>query len=222
MEKIIRSFRNASSISSQNLIKLFRGKTDTKELLANTSIIKKMKIGMSYLTEENKPNLLNNMIGSEYTHTSIYFGVELPLNKKTGIIVQYGNYNYTDKDESGNKINNIGFPYGKKGGLMFGEMDEKTFEDHYCTFGNINCILGKNFPKTTFKNFLEEVKKNNGPWDLNSYHPLNKSCHDFVVAAIKVIKPGFSEQFVTIKAENNQIPVIINNELKKRVVFIDC
>jgi hypothetical protein len=222
MEKVIRSFRNASTSSSESLIKLFRGKMDAKELLANTSIIKKMKIGMSYLTEENKPTFLNDIFGSEFTHTSIYFIVELPLNKKTGIIVQYGKYNFTDKDKSGNKINNIGFPYGKEGGLMFGEMDEKTFEENFCTFGNINCILGKNFPKTTFKNFLEQVKKINGPWDLKSYDAVNKSCQNFVVAAIQVIKPGFSEQFVTIKAENNQIPVIINNELKKREVFIDC
>jgi hypothetical protein len=219
MDKIVRSFRNASTSSSQSLIKLFKGKKSTKELLENTSIIKKMKIGMSYLTEENKATLLNDMFGSEFTHTSIYFTVELPENKQTGIIVQYGKYEYTDKDESGNKINNIGFPYEKEGGLMFGEMDIKTFEDNYCTYGNINCVLGKNFPKTTFKNFLEKVKEINGPWNLQKYDPLNKSCQNFVVAALQVIKPAFNEELVTIKAQDGQIPVIINKELKKREVF---
>ena len=101
-------------------------------------------------------------------------------------------------------------------------MDEKTFEENYCTFGNNNCVLGKNFPKMTFKTFLEKVKKVNGPWNLKSYDPLKKSCHDLVVAAIKVLKPGYSEHLVTIKADICKIPVIIENELKKKEVFFDC
>lgn len=222
MEKIVRSFRNASTSSSQSLINLFKGKKSTKELLANTSIIKKMKIGISYLTEENKATLLNDVFGSEFTHTSIFFTVELPENRQTGIIVQYGKYEYTDKDESGNKINNIGFPYEKEGGLMFGEMDDKTFNENYCTYGCISCVLGKNFPKTTFKKFLESVKSINGPWNLQKYDPLHKSCQNFVVAALQVIKPGFNEQLVSINEKDGQIPVIISNELKKREVFFDC
>lgn len=221
MEKFLRSMGNASICSSQRLINLFKG-NNAKDLLVKGSIIKKMKIGMSYLNEENKSTFIDELLGSEFTHTSIFFRVDLPENKTTGIIIQYGLYEYFNKDEFGKKINNIEFPYEKEGGLIFGEMDEKTFEENYCTFGNINCVLGKNFPKMTFKTFLEKVKKVNGPWNLKSYDPLKKNCQDFVVAAIQVLKPGYSEQLVTIKAEIDRIPVIIEKELKKREVFFDC
>ena len=70
--------------------------------------------------------------------------------------------------------------------------------------------------------FIEEVKKINGPWDLKSYDPVKKSCQDFVVAALQVIKPGFSEQLVTMKYQDFKIPVVVETELKKRETFFDC
>ena len=203
----------------RSLIKLLKPKENknTKELLLNFSIIKKMKIGISDLMDRNKDIFLNDLFGSEFTHTSIFFKVELPGNRQTGIIVQYGKFEYTDKDESGN----IGFPYEKEGGLMFGEMDDKTFEDNYCTYGSIVLILGRCFPKMPFKNFLEKVKAINGPWNFQNYDPIKKCSHDFVVAALKVIKPGFYEDFVNIKYKDGQIPVIIDNELRKRKIDFD-
>lgn len=217
MYKITRALTNSSRSTSESLMKLFKGKKNSNELLSSTSIIKGMKIGISFLSEDNKPTILNNIFGSEFSHTSIFFKLELPENKKTGVIVQYGKYEYIDKKKfkSEDGANNIGFPYGKDGGLMFGEMDEKQFEEIYCTAGSIICYLGKNFSKMIFKAFLDEVKKINGPWDLKSYDPVKKSCQDFVVAALQVIKPGFNEQMVNIKMENFEIPVIIDTELKK-------
>jgi hypothetical protein len=222
MEKIFRGLKNASASSSQSLLKLFKGKRDANKLLSMESIIKGMKIGMSFLNEENKPTILNDVFGSEFTHTSIYFVLELPENRKTGVIIQYGKYEYLDKTKFDNGVVNIGFPYEKEGGLMFGELDVKVFEDQYCTVGYINCILGKNFPKMRLEKFIEEVKKINGPWDLKSYDPVKKSCQDFVVAALQVIKPGFSEQLVTMKYQDFKIPVVVETELKKRETFFDC
>lgn len=201
----------------RSLIKLLKPKENknTKELLVNFSIIKKMKIGISYLMDGNKDIFLNNLFGSKFLHTSIFFKVELPGNRQTGIIVQYGKFEYTDKDESGN----IGFPYEKEGGLMFGEMDDTTFEDNYCTYGSIVLILGRCFPKMPFKNFLEKVKAINGPWNFQYYDPIKKCSQDFVVAALQVIKPGFCEDLGDIKVKDGQIPVIINNELRKREIY---
>jgi len=215
--KIGKALNNASKSSSESLINLFKGKKNADELLSDTSIIKGMRIGISYLTDDNQPTFLNGMFGNEFTHTSVYFKLELPQNKQTGVLVQYGKYEYIDKNkykfnEKGG--NTIGFPYGKEGGLLYGEMDKNTFEKSFCSVGCINLILGKNFPKMTLKFFLEEVKKINGPWNLKSYSPLNKSCQDFVVAALKVIKPGFSRELVYFQKEE-EIPAVIEEELKK-------
>lgn len=220
MQKITQALKNASQSSSESLLNLFKGKRNANELLKSISIIKGMKIGISFLSEDNKPTVLNNIFGSEFTHTSVYFKLELPGNKKTGAIIQYGKYEYINKDKYKEEdgANNIGFPYEKEGGLMFGEMDEKQFDEIYCAVGSIICILGKNFPKMIFKNFIDKVKNINGPWNLNSYHPLKKSCQDFVVAALQVIKPGYNEQMVILKKPEFEIPAIVNEELKKHEI----
>jgi hypothetical protein len=217
--KIMKALTNASKSSSDSLISLFKGKRSADDLLSSTSIIKGMRIGISYLSQDNKPTVLNDIFGTEFTHTSIFFKLELPNNKTTGALVQYGKYEYIDKnkykfDEEFN-VNTIGYPYGKEGGLIFGEMDNKLFESTFCTVGCINLLLGKNFPKMTLKNFIEEVKKINGPWDIKSYDPMKKSCQEFVVAALQVIRPGFSNQLVNLKNSNDPIPEVIERELQK-------
>ena len=67
--------------------------------MSDTSIIKKMRIGLSYLSKDNKPNYLSEIFGSEFTHTAIQFTIEIPGNKTTGVLVQYGKYEYIKKDK---------------------------------------------------------------------------------------------------------------------------
>ena len=215
--KFSKALHNASKWSSDSLINLFKGKKKADELLSSTSIIKGMKIGISYLSDDNQPTFLNGLFGTEFTHTSIYFKLEMPNNKTTGVLVQYGQYQYIDKSKYkfSEEYNTIGYPYGKDGGLIFGEIDNKSFEKIFCSVGSIGLFLGKNFSKMTLKLFIEEVKKINGPWDLKSYSPLSKSCQDFVVAALQVIKPGYSPQFINLKNTTDEVPAIIEDELKK-------
>lgn len=214
MAKIASALKNASTSTSDSLINLFKGKRSANELLSDTAIIYSMKIGLCYLTEDNKPTFFNQVFGNEFTHSSVYFGLTLPDNKKTGVIVQYGKYAYIEPTtDNSNDIKNIGFPYGKDGGLMFGEMDSKTYQNEYCSVGDIPLILSKNYPKITLKKFLTEIKKKNGPWDLKSYDAYSKSCQDFVVSSLKVIKPGYNEGQIYISG-NGTIPVVIKDELK--------
>ena len=217
MNKFRRGLDNFSESLSDNLIFLFRKKKHPDELLSTTSIIKKMRIGISYLTQDNEPNYLTEIFGSEFTHSAIQFTIEMPENKTTGVLVQYGKYEYIQKDKYNKEIINIGFPYKEGGGLVFGEMDDNIFEKNFCSVGEIPLILNKKHPKISLNKFLKEVKKINGPWDFNSYDAIKKSCQDFVAASLEIIKPNFSYSLVKLK-ENMKIPVIIENELKKHEI----
>ena len=217
MSKVLRILNNFSGSLSENLINLFRNKKDANELLSSTAIIKKMRIGISYLSEDNKSNYLTEIFGSEFTHSAIQFVIEMPGNKTTGVLVQYGRYEYIKKDKYGKEINNIGFPYKEGGGLVFGEMDDMTFQENFCSVGEIPLILTKNHPKISLKKFLKDVTKESGPWDFKSYDPVNKSCQEFVVASLKIIKPNFSYSQVKLK-ENMKIPLVIEDELKKHEI----
>ena len=176
MKKIKDSLSFTSESISDSMLNLFIGKLSSEKLLKYEYIIKGMRIGISYLTKENKPNIMNNLFGNEVTHTSVYFKLESPSKRKTGALIQYGKYKYKkNKNEiDGQKVNKCGFPYIKGGGLVFGEMNTKDFEETFCTVGNINLILSKKFSKITLKKFIELVKKNNGPGDFKNYDYLKK------------------------------------------------
>ena len=183
------------------------------DLLTDISIIKKMRIGISYLSKDNKPTWLNDIFGSEFTHAAIHFTIEMNGNQ-SGVLVQYGQYKYIEKDNYGKTIKNIGFPYKEKGGLVFGEMDDDIFEKNFCSVGEIPLIITKKHPKITLKKFLDEVKNKNGPWDFEHYDEINKNCQHFVVAGLQIIKPLYSDSQVKLK-NNMKIPVVIESELKK-------
>ena len=114
------------------MLSLFRGKLSSEELLKYEYIIKGMRIGISYLTKENKPNIMNNLFGNEVTHTSVYFKLESPTKEETGALIQYGKYEYIkNKNEiDGQKINKCRFPYRKDRGLVFGEIILKILKKH--------------------------------------------------------------------------------------------
>ena len=212
-KQLFRIFINASESISDCLINLFKNKKNANDLLTDISIIKKMRIGISYLSKDNKPTWLNDIFGSEFTHAAIHFTIEMNGNQ-SGVLVQYGQYKYIEKDNYGKTIKNIGFPYKEKGGLVFGEMDDDIFEKNFCSVGEIPLIITKKHPKITLKKFLDEVKNKNGPWDFEHYDKVNKSCQDFVVAGLQIIKSFYSDSQVKLK-NNMKIPFVIENELKK-------
>ena len=115
MKKIKDSLSFTSESISDSMLNLFRGKLSSEKLLKYEYIIKGMRIGISYLTKENKPNIMNNLFGNELTHTSVYFKLESPIKEEIGAIIQYGKYEYIkNKNEiDGQKINKCRFPYRK-------------------------------------------------------------------------------------------------------------
>ena len=214
--------RNFSGSVSDSLLNIFSGKIKAEDFLTKAFIIKNIKIGFSYLSEQNKPTFLDQLFKGEMVHAAIYFGVE-STESKTGILVQYGKYEPLKKEnikkELHNNIKNIGFPYGDKGGLMFAEIDFIKFKEIFCSAGLIYPRIDKKNVQMTVNNFFEKVKNINGPWILDKYNAHEKSCQDFVVAAIKVINPIYSsEQDKDDDLQDENIPVVIRQELENHTV----
>lgn len=220
-KKKIQFLKNISTSVSDSLLRIFSNSgIKAEDLLAKAFIIKSIRIGLSYLSEENKPTILNQILKGEALHSSIYFGVE-STGKKTGVIVQYGKYEYIKKEEIKkelkDKVTNIGFPYNKEGGLMFAELDSKKFKEIYCSAGVIRPRINpQKGIQLTIKSFIDKVKEINGPWTLANYDPHKKSCQDFIAAALQVINPDYEpEQDKDDDLKDEDIPIVIREELDK-------
>jgi hypothetical protein len=218
MSGIKRLFSNASGSASESLINLFKSKENVSELLTERSIIKGMRIGISYLTANNKPSFLNDIFGSEFTHAAIYLKLEKNTGEESGVLVQYGKYQYIEKDKYGEILKNIGFLYKEKGGVVYGIMENETFEKIFCSAGEIPLILTKKHPKITLKKFLEEIKNKNGPWDCSHYDIQDKNCQHFVVASLKILKPDYCSSQLKLNESMKTIPIVIEEELKKHEI----
>jgi hypothetical protein len=220
--KIAKLFTNFSSSVSESLLSIFSGNIKSSDLLKKPYIIKSMQIGLSYLNEQNKPTILNQMFKGELLHSSIYLKVEAPApdNLKAGVLVQYGKYEYIQKDKMKadlqDKVDNIGFPYGKDGGLMFAEIEYAKFKEIFCSAGLIHPRMdNKKGVQMTLKTFIDKVKETNGPWDFKSYDPKTKSCQEFVATALQIINIDYSPDEDKDDLNDNDIPIVIKTELEK-------
>ena len=96
--KVKQALLNFSQSTSESLLKLFNGKKSSEELLKQLYIIKSIKIGLSYLNEENKPKIWDEMLKGEIKHSSIYLRLENEKQERTGVLVQYGKYKFIKKE----------------------------------------------------------------------------------------------------------------------------
>ena len=219
--KIAKLFTNFSSSGSESLLSIFSG-IKSSDLLKKPYIIKSMQIGLSYLNEQNKPTILNQIFKGVLLHSAIYFKVEAPApdNLKAGVLVQYGKYEFIQKDkikaDLQDKVDNIGFPYGKDGGLIFAEIEYSKFKEIFCSAGLIHPRLdNKKGVQMTLKTFIDKVKEKNGPWDFKSYDPKTKSCQEFVATALQIINIDYSPDEDKDDLNDNDIPIVIKTELEK-------
>lgn len=214
-----------SSCDCYSLIAMFKGNKTADQLIQSTEIIKNMIIGISYLDNNNPNGKFRKIFGNIISHASIFFFLG-KKNRETGIIVQYGKYAYIKekKDILKKEAETIGYPYGERGGLIFGEMKYNDFIDEFCTICSIKPILGKK--QITLKKFIEEVKKN-GVWDLNSYNYFSHNCQDFAAVGISIINPKYHPSLIHIKDnrmfgedEEGGVPTVIIKQLNKnRIKF---
>lgn len=211
---------------SESLLSLFRGKTSADELLKSTKIIKQIFIGLCFLDNKNPNSIARLIFGNIVCHASLFFCMG-QKNSKTGVIVQYGKYKYIDKETLTDKnaidllknVDNIGFPYKTKGGLIFGELEYNTYKKEYCTIAYIKPNF---FKSITLSKFLEEVTKDH-IWDYDSYEFRNHNCQHFAAEAVKVLNLKYNainiEIFDNSKIEGEEddaaIPSVILKQLKE-------
>jgi len=220
--KVRHALFNFSQSTSESLLKLFNGKKSSEELLQQLYIIKSIKIGLSYLNKENKSNFWDELFKGEVKHSSIYLSLENENHEKTGVLVQYGKYEFIQKEWIQKNLQpnicNIGFPYGQRGGLMFGEINFSDFRDIFCSAGLIHPRIDpKKGVQMTLSNFFKRVKKiDKNPWDLDHYEAGSHSCQEFVAAALKVIQVDYSsDQDKDDNLKEEDIPSAIRSELEK-------
>lgn len=208
--------------SSSSLLNFFKGGKSADELLKSTEIIKQIFIGLSFLDNKNPKSLTRRIFGDDASHASFLFMMG-KKNNKSGILVQYGKYEYIkDKKEVlGFDVNTIGYPYDKKGGLIFGEIEYNLYKKEFCTICSIK--LNLDYQQMTLNKFIEEIKKE-GPWDYYSYSVLNRNCQHFVAAGIKILRPKYNQDLIDIndntyfqgkENEEDGLPGCILKELKK-------
>jgi hypothetical protein len=215
----------STSISS-SLLSIFKSGTSADDLLKSTEIIKKMMIGISYLDNKNPKSVMRLIFGDEVSHASLFFFMGEKKNSKTGVLVQYGKYEYikNKKEVLGQDVKAIGYPYKEKGGLIFGEIEYNTYKKEFCTIAIIKPKI--TYHQITLSKFLEDVVKNK-TWDYQSYSVIHQNCKDFVAEAIRVINPVYNKELIDIndnsflegKEDEEIIPKVILNQLKKNAEY---
>lgn len=211
-----------SCSSSASLLSIFKGGKSADDLLKSTEIIKRIFIGFSYIDNKNPNSIARRIFGDEVSHASLLFMMG-KKNCETGILVQYGKYEYikNKKEILNNEAKTIGYPYGEKGGLIFGEINYNLYKKEFCSICCIKPLI--DHQQMTLNKFIEEVKKK-GPWDYNSYSVLSHNCQHFVAAGISIIKPKYNNNLIEItdntyfqgkEEEEDGIPKVILNQLKQ-------
>ena len=214
-----------TSISS--LISLFKAGLSADDLLKSKEIIKNMIIGISCLDNENPNSLARIIFGDVVSHASLFLSMGDKKNSKTGVLVQYGKYEYikNKKEVIGKNLDSLGYVYKEKGGLIFGEIDYNLFKKDFCSICYIKPKIDK---QITLSKLIEEVTKNK-VWDLASYSVLYHNCQHFVAESIRVLNPKYNPELIEIvdnsqiqgKDDEAAIPPVILEQLKKNYLKIN-
>ena len=214
-----------TSISS--LISLFKAGLSADDLLKSKEIIKNMIIGISCLDNEIPNSLARIIFGDVVSHASLFLSMGDKKNSKTGVLVQYGKYEYikNKKEVIGKNLDSLGYVYKEKGGLIFGEIDYNLFKKDFCSICYIKPKIDK---QITLSKLIEEVTKNK-VWDLASYSVLYHNCQHFVAESIRVLNPKYNPELIEIvdnskiqgKDDEAAIPPVILEQLKKNYININ-
>ena len=139
------------------------------------------------------------------------------IKKENGILIEFGDYNL-NMCESERKNSDKGFvvyPYGDNGGLRYYVKKYGEFIEQFGDIGYINLnIDGTN--QRTFTDFINNIAKvEDNKWIQKNYSVINFNSHNFVLEALKELKPFFHIGNIFPKD-----PYFVKNKSKKILDFI--
>lgn len=122
------------------------------------------------------------------------------LKKKLGILIEFGDYNPNMCNDEKNYVEKkyVIYHYDNKGGLRY---YGKIYDDFCKEFGNLGYIEFniKADYQISFSTFLDTIaKKENNKWIQERYDPFNFNCQNFVIEALKILKPYFTSENIMI------------------------
>ena len=126
------------------------------------------------------------------------------LQKKYGILIEFGDYNPNMCDTEKNYVKNkyVIYHYDNKGGLRY---YGKIYNEFCKEFGDLGYIEFniKVDNQISFKDFLDKIaKKEENKWVQEKYVGYNFNCQNFVIESLKLLKPYFSIENIVPNAKD--------------------
>ena len=198
----------SSESSSRFMINLIKG-SNPNDALKDTFIVKQVTLGISNI-EDSK--VLKSLYPEEYVHTSLFISDQDEDSfEEKGIVLEFGKY------ESSNNENGLMKYEYKSGGMRFGWVELKEFQEKLASDISINLDIR---PLLIFRELIDKIKLNDN-WDFNSYSAAKHNCQHFCAKAISILKAKYISNGVTIKnnarhkygKKKDIIPSLIQNAL---------
>lgn len=173
---------SASSRSSQNLLKILL--PGGRKIAEQNNLIKRVTLGISSISKNIKDSsIVPDKVKKTVVHVAFFIQDQDGFSN-TGIILDYGFYEYIDSDK-------LIFEYKEEGGLRYGYINYLVFMKDSGKAAMVNLDITKS-PKVRF-NYLIDKLKENGSWRQKDYQSLTHNCQDFAIEVIKILKPQFNE-----------------------------
>jgi len=126
-------------------------------------------------------------------------------NRGNGILIEYGDYS-PNMGETEQRFVNEGiviYRYGIKGGLRYYIKNYSEFLKEFGDIGYINMDIDLKY-QMTFSNFIEQCAPlQENQWIKVKYSFFNNNTHDFIVKALKILKPKFIPGMIKLNGHFN-------------------
>ena len=143
-------------------------------------------------------------------------------NRGNGLLIEYGNFSPNMSKEESRYVQDgyIMYRYGIKGGLRYYVYNYSKFLKEFSDIGYINMDIDLE-DQMTFSNFIEQCAPlHENQWIQNNYSVFKYISHNFIIKALKILKPKFvpgmiklNEHFNTKIEKINVFPEVIRKVL---------
>ena len=208
MFKMFSKSRSFSIVKAPQLIEKFDKTNITSCILAISKV--------NFLSNYNV-NFTHAALFIIYNNSDASYG-----NRRNGILIEYGNYfpNMSKEEEKLVKDGYVIYRYGIKGGLRYYVKNYSDFLVDFGDIGYINMDIDLE-DQMTFSNFMEQCAPlHENEWIQNNYSVIENNSHNFIIKALKILKPKFvpgmiklNEQFNTKNEKINIFPEPIRKVL---------